>query len=186
MNKSTFKPVRFFGRQGFVSTGKKSQKNIILTFPGTNIPDPFSCVRDTDSASRRAQRMVTSIKKSSTGRAPRRTRQRGQASRSSAASGDSSDDSEPERRQHDLYDQAALAGLLCISKKSVQNVYSKTPHLLPPAIAIPGARGPRWTPESVAEWPSSRPQHTTKTAPVAPRRKAGRPRIALAVKGVQS
>ena len=109
----------------------------------------------------------------------RRTRQRGASSRSTAKSGDSNDDPEPERDPLALFDQSALADLLKISKKTVQNLYSRTPHLLPPAIAVPGARGPRWTPESVAEWLSSRPQHTTKTAPVAPRRKAGRTRIAL-------
>ena len=119
--------------------------------------------------------------------APRRTRTRGAASRSSAASGDgnSSDpEPEPERRQpHSLYDQAALASILSISKKTLQNLYSVAPHTLPPAIAIPGARGPRWTPQAVQEWLEQRPQHTPKPAPVAPRRKVGRPRIALAVQG---
>lgn len=112
----------------------------------------------------------------------RRTRQRGQASRSSAASGDgnSDPDPEPERRQPSLslYDQAALADLLNISKKSVQNIYSSTPHLLPEAISIPGARGPRWTPQAVQEWLAARPKHTSTPPPVAPKRKVGRPRIA--------
>lgn len=112
--------------------------------------------------------------------APRRTRR---TARSSAKSGDSnSNDADPEP-ERPLFNESSLADLICISKKTIQNLYSKTPHLLPPAIHIPGARGPRWTPESVAEWLSSRPQHTTKTAPVAPRRKAGRPRIAHAAKG---
>jgi hypothetical protein len=114
-------------------------------------------------------------------------RARSEGARSSAASGDgnSSDDSEPERRQPSLplYDQASLAALLRISKKSVQNIYSSTPHLLPAAIQIPGARGPRWTAQAVQTWLSERPRHTSKPAPVAPKKKAGRPRIALAVKG---
>ncbi|MEB8536399.1 hypothetical protein [Acidithiobacillus ferriphilus] len=122
--------------------------------------------------------------------APRVGHKRGhgeEGTRSSAASGDGneSDGSDPERRLQ-TYDQAAFASLLCISKKTLQNIYSKTPHLLPPAIQIPGARGPRWTQEAVQEWLQNRPQHPPKPAPVAPKRSVGRPRIALAVKGVRS
>ena len=114
----------------------------------------------------------------------RRTRhQRGQATRSQAASGDSPPaDPEPERPRN-LLDQQALADLLCISKKTLQNIYSSTPWLLPPSIQIPGARGPRWTPAAVAEWLEQRPQHTSAPIPAAPKRRAGRPRIALAGKG---
>ncbi|QQD72298.1 hypothetical protein [Acidithiobacillus ferrivorans] len=130
-----------------------------------------------------------SPKKASAGRLGRRA---GDGTRSSAKSGDGNDDGDsdpdPERRPSSsfhLYDQSALAALLCISKHTLQNLYSKTPHLLPKAISIPGARGPRWTPESVQEWLNNRPKHTSTPAPVAaPKRKAGRPRIALtAVKG---
>lgn len=115
--------------------------------------------------------------------ASRRTghRQRQEGSRSSAASGDgngNSDDPDPERRQPlQLYDQASLAGLLCTSKKSVQNIYSATPWLLPPAIQIPGARGPRWPAAAVQAWLEQRPAHTSKPAVVTPKRKVGRPRI---------
>ncbi|MDA8246952.1 hypothetical protein [Acidithiobacillus sp.] len=123
--------------------------------------------------------------------APRtpRARRNGEGSRSSAASGDGnsdSDDSDPERRAQplSLHDQASLAGLLKISKKSVQNVFSKTPWLLPVAISIPGARGPRWTPQAVQAWLNDRPAHTVKPAlQAAARNKVGRPRIALAVQG---
>ncbi|MBU2845670.1 hypothetical protein HF923_07520 [Acidithiobacillus ferriphilus] len=121
-----------------------------------------------------------------------RARRGGEGSRSSAKSGDgnSSDDPDSERRQQSpcLYDQAALADLLKISKKSVQNIYSRTPHLLPQAIQIPGARGPRWTPQAVQLWLENRPQHSSaKPAPKAAKNKVGRPRIALAaVVGVQS
>ncbi|OCB02038.1 hypothetical protein BBC27_14850 [Acidithiobacillus ferrivorans] len=110
-----------------------------------------------------------------------RTRQRGSVTRSSAASGDANSDdaSEPPRPQLNLYDQAALADLLQISKKTLQNQYSVAPHTLPPAIAIPGARGPRWTPLSVEEWLNNRPRHTSKPIPGAPKKKVGRPRIAL-------
>lgn len=116
----------------------------------------------------------------------RRTRQRGSSTRSSASSGDSNDgDGEPPRPglSLNLYDQAALASFLCISKKTLQNQYSKHPHTLPQAIQIPGARGPRWTPQAVQEWLSERPQHAPKPVVVAPKRKVGRPRIAVAGKG---
>lgn len=102
-------------------------------------------------------------------------------SRSSAASGDGNDESDgsdPERRLQ-TYDQAAFASLLCISKKTLQNIYCKTPHLLPHAIHVPGARGPRWTQAAIQEWLNSRPSHTSKTLPVVGKRKAGRPRIAF-------
>ena len=121
--------------------------------------------------------------------APRRAR-RGSASRSSAKSGDSNDsDPDPERRLppfqlYQLYDQAALASILCISKKTLQNLHSSAPWLLPPAVRIPGARGPRWTMESVQTWLDSRPAHTPKPAPQPkPQKKVGRPRIALVGKG---
>lgn len=120
-----------------------------------------------------------------TQQSPRRTRQRGAQTRSSASSGDGNSDNsdgEPPR----LLDQAALASILSISKKTLQNQYSVAPHTLPPAIAIPGARGPRWTPQAVQEWLEQRPKHTPKPVPVAPKRKVGRPRLALAIKGVQS
>ncbi|MDA8377231.1 MAG: hypothetical protein M0Z50_09265 [Planctomycetia bacterium] len=113
-------------------------------------------------------------------------RQRQAGTRSSAASGDGNDDGDsdpdPERyqqhQQYRLYDQQSLADFLHVSKKTLQNRYSSTPHSLPAAIQIPGARGPRWTPQSVQEWLNSRQQHTQKPAPVAQKRKAGRPRIA--------
>ncbi len=120
-------------------------------------------------------------------RTPRAHRRRGEGSRSSAASGDGNSDPEPdpERRAQplSLHDQASLADLLKISKKSVQNIFSKTPWLLPPAICIPGARGPRWTAQSVQAWLENRPAHSAKPAPQAASRKVGRPRIALAITG---
>lgn len=119
----------------------------------------------------------------------RRTRQRGASSRSSVASGDSGSDSDdsgsddPERcltrasSSSSLYDQQSLADFLCISKKTLQNLYSTTPHRLPVAISIPGARGPRWTLKSIQDWLTDRPRHTAAPAPVAAPRKVGRPRI---------
>ena len=141
-------------------------------FAGTTMEDPFA----RPLYEKAAPRVVTTIRR--THQALRRTRQRGSTTRSSASSGDDSDP-EPPRLHIQLLDQAALADLLKISKHSVQNIYSATPHLLPPAIHIPGARGPRWTPQAVQEWLEQRPRHTPKPAPVAPKRAVGRPRIAL-------
>ena len=113
----------------------------------------------------------------------RRTqKRRGAEGKKQAAAGDGNSEGEPPRPLPFL-DQAALADLLCISKKTLQNQYSVAPYTLPRAIQIPGARGPRWTPHSVQEWLAARPNHTPKPVPVAPKRKAGRPRIALAGKG---
>lgn len=182
------KSIKFLGRPAFIGlrgpNGRvRAGASVDLNQPGKTY-DPFNQANVRDSYAIRDQRIVTSIKKSTHKAAPRRTRQRGASSRSTAKSGDSnssSDDPEPERNQANqaqLYDQSALADLLKISKKTLQNLYSRTPHLLPPTIQIPGARGPRWTPQSVQEWLEQRPTHTTKTVPVAPARKVGRPRIA--------
>ena len=108
-----------------------------------------------------------------------------EGTRSSASSGDSngdSDDSNPERCLQ-TYDQAQFASLLCISKKTIQNLYSKSPHLLPQAIRIPGARGPRWTQQAIHEWLNNRPEHSPKPVPGVRKRKVGRPRIATALGG---
>ena len=120
--------------------------------------------------------------------AARRTqarRRHGEGSRSSAASGDGNSDPEPDperspRSPLQLFDASSLADLFCISKKTIQNQYSRTPWLLPPAISIHGARGPRWTASAVQAWLENRPQHNATPAPQANARKVGRPRIALA------
>ncbi|MEB8476226.1 hypothetical protein [Acidithiobacillus ferriphilus] len=119
--------------------------------------------------------------------AARRTparRRHGEGSRSSAASGDGNSDPEPDperspRSPLQLFDASSLADLFCISKKTIQNQYSRTPWLLPPAISIHGARGPRWTASAVQAWLENRPQHNATPAPQANARKVGRPRIAL-------
>ena len=112
--------------------------------------------------------------------APRTRRQAG--SRSSAASGDGNDDGEPPRSHQplQLLNQNDLADILSISKKTLQNTFSRTPHLLPKAIQIPGARGPRWTAQAVQLWIDARPAYTTKPAPGPTQRKVGRPRTAFA------
>ena len=170
--------ITHLGKVALLITRHDGSQYAQPVFQGSTRLDPFARAYFIRIAPRFAQAVKRAARSSRT--APRRTRR---TVRSSAKSGDSNDDAdpdpEPERRPNSLLDQASLASYLCISKHTVQNLYSKTPHLLPPAIHIPGARGPRWTPESVQEWLSGRPRHTP-PAPVvvAPKRKAGRPRIA--------
>lgn len=105
--------------------------------------------------------------------------------------GDSGDpdggDGEPPRNSLQLLDEQTLASLLKISKKSLQNQYSKAPWTLPQAISVPGARGPRWQAKVVQQWLDECPKHTVKPVKPVPggaqRRKVGRPRIALALVG---
>jgi predicted DNA-binding transcriptional regulator AlpA len=85
---------------------------------------------------------------------------------------------EPSPAPIHLYDQKSLALLMGVSKKTVQNLYSKTPHCLPVAIDIPGARGPRWTAQAILAWLDGRPVHTSTPPPVKRVRKVGRPRVA--------
>lgn len=155
--------------------------------------------RDWDDAHR-----ATADRRKIIGIAPRtQHRTRGGGSRSSANSGDGNSDSDssgdpdpdPARLlplpQHplQLLDQSSLAALLRVSRKTLQNQYSASPGTLPPAIQIPGARGPRWTQQAVQAWLDSRPAHAAHAAKPAPvlaktRRGVGRPRIAATLAGV--
>ena len=102
-----------------------------------------------------------------------------------ASSGDADGgDGEPPRPHQplQLLNQNDLADILSVSKKTLQNLFSSKPHLLPRAISVPGSRGPRWTIQAVQDWLDSRPAYTTPVQ-TPTRRKVGRPRIALAVKG---
>lgn len=130
------------------------------------------------------------VRNRNTQRAPKGNKKGNKTSRNTikktgGGGGDSGDpdggDGEPPRNSLyplQLLDEQTLAGLLKVSKKSLQNQYSKAPWTLPSAIHIPGARGPRWTPNAVQKWLEDRPQHTTKTVPVAQKKRVGRPRLA--------
>ena len=86
----------------------------------------------------------------------------------------------------DVYD---LAGIFGCHFHTLQNQYTNNPELFPPAIKLPGCRGPRWTPEAIKAWFESAPPHR----PIPPELKKprgmtggrgrGRPRIALQSKG---
>ncbi len=119
--------------------------------------------------------------------ARRQTKQRGSSARSQAKSGDSnksSSDPDPDPSSElRLLDQYDLADLLRVSVKTIQNIFSATPHKLPKSISIPGARGPRWTIQSIKTWVEYRPQHTAAAPEPVAKRKVGRPRLALAKQG---
>ena len=112
---------------------------------------------------------------------PRRARRSPAASSTTSGGAKSSDPDPDPDRPLQLFDTRKLADLLCISPKTLQNLYSKSPHGLPPAIHIPGARGPRWTLSAIRDWLNTRPLHTSAPPPrPEPKKKpVGRPRIAF-------
>ncbi len=83
-----------------------------------------------------------------------------------------------------IFSYEGLAERLGVSVGTLKNLYSRNAANLPPAIRIPGCRGPQWTDELVSKWleahiqqpedpviaPSPPPAATTD-------RKRGRPRI---------
>ena len=102
--------------------------------------------------------------------------------KNSGGNGDDGSDGEPPRSCQSLLNQNDLAAYLGISKKTLQNLHSSNPHLLPRAISIPGARGPRWTAQAVQNWLDARPAYTTRPVLAPAKNRVSRPRIALAVK----
>ncbi len=71
-----------------------------------------------------------------------------------------------------LLDYERLAEVLCVSVKTLQNRYSRSPFDLPKAIHVPGARGPRWTVQDVQDWMNGRPTHIHEVAAMEARRAA--------------
>lgn len=92
---------------------------------------------------------------------------------------DSDSDGEPPRLLK-LYDEHALAKCLRISKKTLQNLFSKSPHLFPQPIKVPGARGPRWTSSAIEKWINDRALISNSTRSAQQQIAPGRPRIARA------
>ena len=94
------------------------------------------------------------------------------------ASGGSDDDGEGEPPAHlpliwTIHD---LAATLAVSAKTLQN---QPPHHLPPAIRIPGCRGPRYRLQDVLAWLDGFSAGQRPSKPL-PRKVRGRPRIASA------
>lgn len=80
---------------------------------------------------------------------------------------------------HRLMGYGELADILRVTPGAVRNLYSANPGRLPPAIVLPGFRGPRWDEKMVEDWLSGL---VVKPEPVLPgrglcKRKRGRPRI---------
>jgi len=83
-----------------------------------------------------------------------------------------------------IFSYAGLAERLGVSEGTLKNLYSRNAANLPPAIRIPGCRGPQWTDELVSKWLEEHIQQPADplvepTAPIAAKtnRKRGRPRI---------
>lgn len=51
-----------------------------------------------------------------------------------------------------LFGYDGLSEITGVPPKTLKNWYSKDPEKLPPAVIIPGARGPRWTEDVVKTW----------------------------------
>lgn len=73
-----------------------------------------------------------------------------------------------------VFDYAALASRWNTSKKSLQNRFSADPRAFPPAIKLPGAKGPRWLAGDVLQFEQSLRPANRNGAPTSKRR--GRPR----------
>lgn len=110
------------------------------------------------------------------------------AAKKSGDDGDGGDggsgDGEPPHQHPILLDYADLAALLKVAVGTLKNRYSQAPHTLPPAILIPGCRGPRWLLATVLRWlEAHEAEAQAPAAPVTPKRRVGRPRIAQAGQG---
>lgn len=94
-----------------------------------------------------------------------------------ASSGSDDIDGEPPAGLPLLWTVHDLAATLAVSAKTLQN---QPHHQLPPAIHIPGCRGPRYRLRDVLTWLDSFPakQHPPKSPPPS---KRGRPRLALSL-----
>lgn len=124
--------------------------------------------------------------------APRQPRHRATGSNAGAGSGSGSgddgdggggSDGEPPHQSPLLLDYEDLSRLLKVAVGTLKNRYSRDPSSLPPAILIPGCRGPRWLLATVLRWLEAH-ETPAPAAPVTPKRKAGRPRIAAGKGGV--
>jgi hypothetical protein len=127
----------------------------------------------------------------SQGRQPRRSGRQGQKKASSGGSSDDGDggpDGEPPHRPLQALLNYEDFGLVArLAPGTVKNLYCRSPESLPPAIHIPGHRGPLWHPDDVVRWFEA--HRVTTPVAVTPKAKAkattrrGRPRIAQAGKG---
>lgn len=125
-------------------------------------------------------------------RQPRRTGRQGHGGQKKASSGGSSSDDgdggasdgEPPHGHglEPLLEYEDLGQIIKLAPGTLKNLYSKSPELLPPAVKLPGHRGPLWLPSTVLGWleahqaPAALPTLSKAT-------RRGRPRIAQQGKG---
>lgn len=101
----------------------------------------------------------------------------GSGSGSGDDGGDGSGDGEPPHQSPLLLDYEDLSRLLKVAVGTLKNRYSQAPNTLPPAILIPGHRGPLWMLTTVLGWLESH-EHPAPVTP-SPKRRVGRPRLAM-------
>lgn len=79
-----------------------------------------------------------------------------------------------------LMGYAELSAILNLKPESLKNIYCRDHGRLPPAIFLPGFRGPRWDEKTVEDWIAARvvttPEPTLPSRSVS-KKKRGRPRI---------
>ncbi|MHB1479770.1 MAG: hypothetical protein ACYCQH_09265 [Acidithiobacillus ferrooxidans] len=120
-------------------------------------------------------------------RQPRRAGRRGHGGQKKASNDDgdggASDGGPPHGYGLEpLLEYEDLGQIIKLAPGTLKNLYSKSPELLPPAVKLPGHRGPLWLPSTVLGWleahqaPAALPTLSKAT-------RRGRPRIAQAGKG---
>lgn len=101
------------------------------------------------------------------------SRRSGSSSGDGSGSTDGGDPEPPRYSEYAILDYRRLAERWNCHARSLANIYSRDPAALPPSIAVPGTRGPRWRLADVEEFEAAR-----RRQPDPPKRKRGRPRIA--------
>lgn len=131
-----------------------------------------------------AHKLVTGTQKcrASGGRQHGSSIARRSAAGAKSSEGEDGADETHYRHKPQLLDQADFARIKKVSKKTLQNQWSQNPEKFPPAIKIPGVRGPRWTLQSVIFWLENCPKYEVGQSPKPPEpkvatKKVGCPRI---------
>jgi len=75
-----------------------------------------------------------------------------------------------------LLDIEGLAPYLCLAPRTIRNKLCADPASLPPRVAVPGTRGPRWRLSDVQAWLSALPVCQEPLDAVAPEKRRGRRR----------
>ena len=115
-----------------------------------------------------------------TARAPRRAGRQGGQKKTTSGGSDDGGDGEPPHRLEPLLNYEDFGRVARLAPGTVKNLYCRSPERLPPAIRLPGHRGPLWHPHDVLQWLEDHrvTPVTPPTVPAATKGKRGRPRIA--------